>query len=516
MRTLLAFLLAATWAFCQNPAANIGINTTNVQGGIIGDCLTVNSSKKLGQQACGAGGVSLGGDVTGPSGANTVVKLQNRAVSSASPSTGQGLAWNGSAWAPVSGGSQLAPGSNTQVIFNDVTFFGADAGLTYNKTTDSLTAVGSIAWGASASLVPAATGADILFPAGAAYFYLKGTGSTGNYFGLESNGAGLNGLIDVVMSSQVNTGAGNSYADVIFFQVNNPNAGVVYKSPFDIRVNGAYQDNGTLTGTFALENGITSTTFFSYISGGAMALTASGGAMTLNTVNNFGLMVPFGNSGFFEAKNATGAACTGGGYCYNVLNNRATVDSMSKYFDSSLTYYGYNASAMTPIYGGMSVGVEGTYADNNSCTSCRWYMVDKVSGDNVAVYDFGTKVLTFYPQTSVDDNFTVTGTAQFGHVDSLTNCADSAGAAACGAAPAGAVVIDAGATTVVVSTTAVAANSQIFVTFDSSLSTRLGITCNATVALPVVSARTTSTSFTISVPAAPAVNPACFDYFIIN
>lgn len=100
-----------------------------------------------------------------------------------------------------------------------------------------------------------------------------------------------------------------------------------------------------------------------------------------------------------------------------------------------------------------------------------------------------------------------------------TNCADSAGAAACGSAAAGAFVIDAGSTSVVVSTTAVTANSEIKVQFDSSLGTRLSVTCNtapATVAFPSVTARTAGTSFTLSVSGSVAVNPACFTYSIVN
>jgi len=97
-----------------------------------------------------------------------------------------------------------------------------------------------------------------------------------------------------------------------------------------------------------------------------------------------------------------------------------------------------------------------------------------------------------------------------------TNCADSAGAAACGAAPAGSVVIDAGATTVVVSTTAVTANSQIFVQEDSGLGARLGVTCNTTPQLNTVSARTAATSFTITTAVTPAVNPRCYGYVIVN
>ena len=47
-----------------------------------------------------SGSVTLAGDATGPSGANTVVKLQTRPVSNAAPSAGQILLWNGSSWTP--------------------------------------------------------------------------------------------------------------------------------------------------------------------------------------------------------------------------------------------------------------------------------------------------------------------------------------------------------------------------------------------------------------------------------
>lgn len=97
-----------------------------------------------------------------------------------------------------------------------------------------------------------------------------------------------------------------------------------------------------------------------------------------------------------------------------------------------------------------------------------------------------------------------------------TNCADAAGAAACGSAAAGAFVIDAAGTSTVVSTTAVTATSRIFVFFDSSLSTELGITCNTNVpSLYGVSARTAATSFTLSATAS-VTNPACFSYFLMN
>lgn len=97
-----------------------------------------------------------------------------------------------------------------------------------------------------------------------------------------------------------------------------------------------------------------------------------------------------------------------------------------------------------------------------------------------------------------------------------TDCTDSAGAAACGAAAAGSVVIDDGATTVVVTTTAMGTNSEPSITFDSSLGTKLGVTCNTTYTDLYVSARGTST-FTVTATADPATaNPICLNYRLTN
>ena len=110
----------------------------------------------------------------------------------------------------------------------------------------------------------------------------------------------------------------------------------------------------------------------------------------------------------------------------------------------------------------------------------------------------------------------ISGTANAGTYATITNCSSSASPAVCAAAPAGSVTVAAAATTVVVNTTAVTANSQIFVMYDSSLGTKLSVTCNTTIpALYGVTARTAATSFT-STATAPATNPACFSYFIVN
>jgi hypothetical protein len=103
-----------------------------------------------------------------------------------------------------------------------------------------------------------------------------------------------------------------------------------------------------------------------------------------------------------------------------------------------------------------------------------------------------------------------------------SNCSDSAGAAACGSAPSGSFVIDAGSNTTVVSTTAVTANSQIFLQIDASLGSRLSVTCNTGTGLalgaPRVTARTAGTSFTagIDIVGGPVANPLCMSYWIVN
>jgi hypothetical protein len=102
-----------------------------------------------------------------------------------------------------------------------------------------------------------------------------------------------------------------------------------------------------------------------------------------------------------------------------------------------------------------------------------------------------------------------------------SNCSSSASPAVCGSAAAGSVAVPTGTNaTLVVNTTAVTANSQIFVQSDDTLGTKLGITCNSTLASlivePVVSARTGGTSFTITISGTTTTNPVCLSYFIVN
>lgn len=110
---------------------------------------------------------------------------------------------------------------------------------------------------------------------------------------------------------------------------------------------------------------------------------------------------------------------------------------------------------------------------------------------------------------------TFTGAKLFTTLGTATNCSSTGGT--CGSAAAGSVGITNPATTVTVSTTAVTANSQIFVFEDSTLGTKLTATCNATAGRTyMVTTRTAGVSFIITASATPAANTACLSYLIVN
>jgi hypothetical protein len=106
-----------------------------------------------------------------------------------------------------------------------------------------------------------------------------------------------------------------------------------------------------------------------------------------------------------------------------------------------------------------------------------------------------------------------------------TNCAGVGTAASpsvvtCTAAAAGAFscATNASAATCTINTTAVTANSEIFVVEVADEGARLGVTCNTSpTATPAVllASKVAATSFTINMPTI-TTNPACFDYHIIN
>lgn len=182
--------------------------------------------------------------------------------------------------------------------------------------------------------------------------------------------------------------------------------------------------------------------------------------------------------------------------------------------------------AVTSVFGrtGVVVATTGDYtaAKVTNALDLSNASTQTMSG-NLALPAGSSFSANIYRDVSGTSIFTsASGKATFGLVLTVpllattTNCSSAASPAVCAAAPSGSVVIAAAATSVVVNTTAVTANSQILIQHDSSLGTRLTVTCNTTLAPPQVTARTAATSFTISTAVAPTTNPACYSYTIVN
>lgn len=101
------------------------------------------------------------------------------------------------------GGGGVPGGSDTQVQFNDGGAFGADAGLTYNKTTDFLTVTG----GVHTPIVQAHTSAGIVIEAqGGADVALFGAGGGQNatfYDGVKLNSQTASRILSTDASSNI-------------------------------------------------------------------------------------------------------------------------------------------------------------------------------------------------------------------------------------------------------------------------------------------------------------------------
>lgn len=164
-------------------------------------------------------------------------------------------------------------------------------------------------------------------------------------------------------------------------------------------------------------------------------------------------------------------------------------------------------SADADVYAGMNMGTTGNFFFT-------------ATNDNMTFTNYTVNPTT--RRFRFDDGFG--GSVSFPtapRYDTLDNCADSAGAAACGTATAGVVVIDAGATTVTVSTSSVGNaaghRSRVFIQENPAAAVELGITCNTTLARTyAVTTVTDGASFVITASAAPVTNPACLSYFVVN
>lgn len=182
---------------------------------------------------------------------------------------------------------------------------------------------------------------------------------------------------------------------------------------------------------------------------------------------------------------------------------------------TTFPYHYYNCSGATAVTQFLTAG---TVIGINTCSGFAGAFLSFFANGSNSVFNVtsnGTTNAAAFNNNAGSATISSVGTVKGTLFATFTNCTSSASPAVCAAAPVGTAVIAATATTVQVNTTAVTANSIIQLTFDSSLGTKLSVTCTTTPSLLSVSARTAGSNFTVTT-AAPAVNPACFSYTITN
>lgn len=399
-------------------------------------------------------------------------------------------------------------GADTQVQFNDSGVFGGDAGLTYVKGTDTLTTVNE-------TLSGLLTNTKILTAGGIptrSSVYIQNTilPSADN---LSFQPIDFDADVSVANTHPINTFYGFSFS---IANESSQNIGDFEAGQINTRNNG----NANVTYFYGLSSYLTNV-------GSGTIGEAVGSAVGLEN-------------------STTGIITNGYGYWVYTPTNSGTINQYYSFYSSNLMnistnpyafWYDGGAGADCNSGGVTRINHFGIFAYYNPCFTkyvpaaanferiiVRYGDTGVFGTDNIAYIgseEGGTGVMRplvlMGSSVSVEDDAGATVNFTAGRYDTFTNCADSAGDAACVAASAGAVVIDAGDTNTVVSTTAVTANSEIIIQEDSSLNTRLSVTCNTTIARTYsVTARTAGTSFTITASATPAVNPACLNYKIVN
>jgi hypothetical protein len=157
---------------------------------------------------------------------------------------------------------------------------------------------------------------------------------------------------------------------------------------------------------------------------------------------------------------------------------------------------------------------------NSTLTSGNLFLQIGSLIDTVAsgMLNIGTSVASAINIGRIGITTTLPGTVAIGTLTTTANCISGVSPAACGSAPSGSIAIPNGGSTVVVNTSAVTANSQIFVQEDQSLGTRIGVTCNTSLGKTfVVSSRIPGSSFTIKTSNIPGgSNKVCLSYWVVN
>lgn len=413
---------------------------------------------------CGAAATVVSSLPSAAANTNAIFEVQDGA-SSTDCTVGSGTtrvlcASNGASWASLGGASP--GGSNTQLQYNNSGVFGGASGSAWTdatRTLDFADSNGNNIFKFVANPAGESGGCGFLF-----YINCDGASpaSVGTTPGTAGGGIEFDAPVGGI-TSIATTGTGGAGAPIILL------AGI---------------GGGAPAAAIAATGG----------EGGRATLQAASGA----NVSVSGSTNTSGAGGPASVYSGRGGSAAGVGGATNIAANAGDLTLVGAAGGSASGGASNTGGNAAKIYALINPGGTGSTANGTDGS----FIVNAGSGDSL-----------------VTDVFSVsyTGIAKSTLLATYSNCADSTGAAACGAAPAGHFVMDVGNTTVVVSTTAVTANSEITIFPDRSLGALLGITCNAAVppTVPQISARTAGTSFTLEV-SAPVTNPACFGYTIVN
>lgn len=176
-----------------------------------------------------------------------------------------------------------------------------------------------------------------------------------------------------------------------------------------------------------------------------------------------------------------------------------------------------SGTAIYPTSGTIAVTSQIPTVTGGTCTN---QAVTAIS--NSAVPTCTTLTSAYVTGLATTASPTFTGTVTVPKVTTTVNCSSNASPAVCTTASAGSIAIPTGITSVAltVNTSAVTANSQIFIVPDDTLGAKLSVTCNSTLATLVggmaITARTAATSFEVTYNGTIATNPLCASFLIVN
>ncbi len=162
---------------------------------------------------------------------------------------------------------------------------------------------------------------------------------------------------------------------------------------------------------------------------------------------------------------------------------------------------------------GWDVYRNGTLADFNACAKPQ-FSVSVSTFVDTAGFTCGVSepLVNGTALNSMNGNSLNAAVLKVGREQSIGQCVSTAVPEPCQALIQGMGVIAVNATSVTVDTTAVTGVSGISPQFDSSLGSALSVTCNTSFQQPFISARSSGTSFTVSVATSVSTNPLCFTW----